>query len=101
MSEQRVIRGVTVRGRVQGVGFRMWIEREARARRLEGWVRNRRDGSVEAVFAGPAAAVDAMLEACRRGPPSARVNAVDVVEADSQELAGRWPGETFSQLPTV
>jgi acylphosphatase len=101
VSEDPVIRGVTIRGRVQGVGFRMWTEREARARRLEGWVRNRRDGSVEAVFAGPAAAIAAMLEACRRGPPSARVNAVDVVEAQAHELAARWPGETFSQLPTV
>jgi len=101
MSEHRIIRGATIRGHVQGVGFRFWTEREARARALEGWVRNRRDGSVEGVFAGPVAAVAAMIEAARRGPPAARVEAVDVREADAAELGARRPGETFSQLPTV
>ena len=48
------IRQVTIRGRVQGVGYRAWVEHRARAHDLEGWVRNRRDGSVEALFAGPA-----------------------------------------------
>ena len=48
-----VIRHVTISGRVQGVGYRAWVESEATARRLEGWVRNRRDGSVEALFCGP------------------------------------------------
>jgi acylphosphatase len=101
MSEDRVIRGATVRGRVQGVGFRIWTEREARLRALEGWVRNRRDGAVEAVFAGPPAAVDAMIAACRRGPPAAHVEAVDVHEAGPRELSARRVGEAFSQLPTV
>ena len=64
---------VIVRGRVQGVGFRAWVEMEATARGLSGWVRNRRDGTVEAVIAGEAAAVDAMLRALREGPPAARV----------------------------
>ncbi len=67
------IRHVVVRGRVQGVGYRAFVEHEARRRGLHGWVRNRRDGSVEAVFAGPRAVVEAMIEACRRGPISARV----------------------------
>jgi acylphosphatase len=101
MSGERIIRRVTIRGRVQGVGFRMWTEDEANAHALEGWARNRRDGTVEAVFAGPAATVDAMIAACRRGPPSARVEAVDVHDAGSRELAQRRPGEAFSLLPTV
>lgn len=101
MTEDRVIRAATIRGRVQGVGFRFWTEREARARGLEGWVRNRRDGTVEAVFAGPSAAVEAMIAAARRGPRSAQVDAVDVREAEANALDARHPGETFSQLSTV
>ena len=62
-----------VTGRVQGVGFRAWVVWEAQERALQGWVRNRRDGSVEAVFAGPSEKVDAMLAACRQGPSLARV----------------------------
>jgi acylphosphatase len=67
---------VLVSGRVQGVWFRDWTVREARARGLDGWVRNRADGTVDALFAGPGDAVDAMVEACRTGPPLARVDAV-------------------------
>jgi acylphosphatase len=67
------IRHVTIRGRVQGVGYRAWVEDEATARNLEGWVRNRRDGSVEAVFAGSEDVVSEMIASCRRGPLSARV----------------------------
>ena len=59
---------VSVTGLVQGVGYRAWVEREAGARGLSGWVRNRFDGSVEAVFTGPADEVEAMLAACRQGP---------------------------------
>ena len=55
----RIARHVIVLGRVQGVGYRAWTEREAQARGLQGWVRNRHDGTVEAVFAGPADAVRA------------------------------------------
>ncbi|MGO4872306.1 MAG: acylphosphatase [Roseiarcus sp.] len=72
---------VIVSGRVQGVGFRAWVEREAEARRLSGWVRNRRDGSVEALFSGEATAVDAMVGACRSGPRMAMVENVTVVDA--------------------
>ncbi len=57
-----IIRQVIVRGRVQGVGYRAWVEHRARAHDLEGWVRNLRDGSVEALFAGPADVVAAMVE---------------------------------------
>ena len=70
------IRHVTIRGRVQGVGYRAWVEEEAIARGIEGWVRNRWDESVEATFAGPADIVAGMIAACRRGPTSARVEAV-------------------------
>jgi acylphosphatase len=95
------IRQVAITGRVQGVGYRAFVDREARARDLEGWVRNRRDGSVEALFAGPAAAVTAMIEACRRGPSSARVEAVREQSADAELLKLRRAGERFSALPTV
>ena len=81
------IRRVVVRGRVQGVGYRAWTEDTAILNGLDGWVRNRRDGAVEAVFAGPPEAVDGMIEACRRGPDSARVDAVDVFDAGPSELA--------------
>ena len=63
-----IVRHVVVQGRVQGVGYRAFVEDEAMRRRLRGWVRNRRDGSVEAVFAGPRTVVEAMIEACRHGP---------------------------------
>jgi len=95
------IRHVTIRGRVQGVGYRYFVEHEARSRDLEGWVRNRRDGSVEAVFAGPAAAVTAMIAACRRGPSSARVQALRDEAANPDMLKLREAGERFSVLPTV
>ena len=94
------VRHVIIRGRVQAVGFRMWVEDNARLHDLEGWVRNRRDGTVEAVFAGPASAVERMIETCRRGPPGSRVEAVDVTEAGPEVLSERQQGERFSVLPT-
>jgi acylphosphatase len=78
---------ILVSGRVQGVGFRAWVQHEAELRALGGWVRNRRDGSVEAVFTGPGPAVDAMVEACRKGPRTAAVERVDVMAADPAEWA--------------
>ena len=95
------LRHVTIRGRVQGVGYRYFVEREAQSRDLEGWVRNRRDGSVEAVFAGPAEAVTAVIAACRRGPSSARVGALRDEAAGPDMLNLRGIGERFSVLPTV
>jgi acylphosphatase len=86
---------VTITGLVQGVGYRMFVEREAERRPLAGWVRNRRDGSVEAVFSGDEAAVTAMLDACRRGPPMARVENVAV-----EEYLGP-PLTRFTFLPTA
>lgn len=95
------IRHVTIKGRVQGVGYRAWVDHEARSRDLEGWVRNRRDGSVEAVFAGTEAVVMAMISACRRGPSSARVEALQDEAGHSDALGLRHAGERFSVLPTI
>ena len=92
---------VVIRGRVQGVGFRAWTEVTALERGLEGWVRNRRDGSVEAVFAGPEGVVRTMIEACRRGPPGSRVDAIDQREAGAEDLALRRRGELFSVLTSA
>jgi acylphosphatase len=95
------MRRVFVRGRVQGVGFRAWVAQTAVARGLAGWVRNRRDGSVEAVFVGPIDAVSAMIESCGQGPLVARVTSVDATEADVSDLDLRHPGQRFSVLPTA
>jgi acylphosphatase len=76
----RVRRRVLVSGRVQGVWFRDGCAREARARGVDGWVRNRPDGSVEATFEGLAADVDALVDWCRRGPTRAQVRGVEVAE---------------------
>lgn len=89
------------RGRVQGVGFRDFVERQAGRNGVAGWVRNRRDGTVEAVFAGPQAQVQATVEACRRGPRSAHVEAVEVTPASEADLALRPAGVTFVTLSTI
>ena len=100
MSERRIVR-LMISGRVQGVGFRYFVEREAERRKLEGWVRNRRDGAVEALIAGTPEAVAAMCDVCRRGPAAAAVDALDMREADASDLALRAPGESFSVLQTA
>jgi acylphosphatase len=81
-SEAETIRTVSVRieGRVQGVYYRAWTEQNARALGLDGSVRNAHDGSVEAVFSGPADKVAEMLRLCERGPPDARVARVTVIQ---------------------
>jgi acylphosphatase len=71
---------VRIEGRVQGVGFRAWVEANATGLGLAGWVANRRDGGVEASFTGPAAAVDDMLARCRHGPRTAAVAMVKALE---------------------
>ncbi len=76
MDQKRV--KVVISGRVQGVGFRASCQRQAVALGLTGWVRNRWDGTVEALFEGPAEAVDAMLAWCHQGPPAAYVTGVEV-----------------------
>jgi acylphosphatase len=95
------IRQVKITGRVHGVGYRAWVEHRASAHALEGWVRNRRDGSVEALFAGPEHVVSDMIAVCRRGPSTARVDAVTEESANPDALNLWRPGERFSILPTV
>jgi acylphosphatase len=79
---------VWISGRVQWVGFRAWTEREAQAIGLDGWVRNLDDGRVEAVFEGPAGLVELMVEACRAGPPAAKVEGLDVVWEEVEDVGG-------------
>lgn len=86
---------VRIEGRVQGVWYRGWTVQEAMARGLAGWVRNRSDGSVEALFSGPKPVVDAMLEACWQGPPAARVSRVTPVAAPAPETRGFYPLATL------
>src|SRR6202051_4769300 len=95
------IRLVMITGRVQGVGYRAWVDHQARNHNLEGWVRNRRDGSVEALFAGPENLVSEMVARCRRGPSSARVDDVTEEPATADALSLRRAGERFSVLGTV
>lgn len=92
---------IVIRGRVQGIGYRAWTEDEAQARGIAGWVRNRRDGSVEALFAGAANDVQALIDACRDGPPGARIDAIDQRAGTADELALRRAGEDFSVLATL
>lgn len=101
MMADTVIVQVVVRGRVQGIGYRAWVDDQATLNGLEGWVRNRSDGSVEALFAGPAQEVADMVALCRRGPPAARVDSVSDTPAGADQLRLRRPGEEFSVLPTA
>lgn len=96
-----VIVHLVVHGRVQGVGYRAFVEREAHARDLQGWVRNCRDGTVEAVLAGDAPVVEDMIGVCRRGPFGARVDAIDRAAGHASALKERVPGQAFSVLPTI
>ena len=89
-----IARRLTIRGRVQGVGFRYALADEAQGRALTGWVRNRRDGSVEALIAGSEEEVEALIAWARRGPPAARVTDVAV------EPAAETP-ERFEIVPTA
>lgn len=86
---------LVIQGRVQGVGYRDWLVREARSHGASGWVRNRADGSVEALVAGDMAAVQAVVTACRRGPPLARVTEIEEYLAEAPETEG------FVRLPTA
>lgn len=96
MPESRTVH-VLVHGRVQGVGFRAWTQHQAELHGLTGWVRNRRDGSVEAVFSGPGNLVEATLKACGQGPRGSMVERVETVE-DGKAMAG--PFERFEVRET-
>ena len=89
MSRVRVV----IHGRVQGVWFRGWTIEAAQMRGLSGWVRNRRDGTVEAVFDGPDETVADMIDACWQGPPAARVDHID------REALSAAVGRTLEALP--
>jgi acylphosphatase len=93
---------MVIRGRVQGVGYRAFVEHAARMRGLEGWVRNCSDGSVETVIAGPDETVETTMKVLRRGPRGARVVQVEVQEAQVEAARARLAGdEEFSILPTL
>ncbi len=91
----RVTMALAITGRVQGVGYRWWFEGQARRYGLDGWVRNRRDGSVEALVSGPRAAVQAVIRRAHDGPPAARVEAVRSSQAEAPEAPG------FRRKPTI
>ena len=82
-----------IHGRVQGVGYRAWTAETARGLGLQGWVRNRRDGTVETLLIGPVEIVEAMVQQCQQGPPLARVELIEQFQSD-QTATG------FAQLPT-
>lgn len=91
MNSKRLV----ISGRVQGVGFRVWMVERARELGLSGWVRNRLDGSVEALVAGDIAAVEEFLRLCRRGPRMAEVVSIEEDMADPPEHFG------FRQVPSA
>jgi acylphosphatase len=101
MGGEQAARHVIVRGRVQGVGYRAWTEDQATLRGLTGFVRNRRDGSVEALLIGTPDAVADMVAACRRGPAAAQVSDVMESEADASVLALLRTTDRFQVLPTA
>jgi acylphosphatase len=86
---------IVISGRVHGVGFRYWLCAEAQALGIAGWVRNRRDGTVEALLDGDIAAVEELVRACRRGPRGALV--LSIVE----DWAPPADGPGFMRLPTL
>lgn len=94
MKSQKAVK-VRISGTVQGVWYRNWTVSAATPRGLDGWVRNRADGTVEALFAGCAAMVDEMISLCHEGPPAAQVTAVAVEPAKGIVAKG------FTQKPTV
>lgn len=97
-SPQRTVR-LRIYGRVQGVFFRAWTVDAATRHGIAGWVRNRSDGSVEAVLSGPKDKVEDLIAACRLGPPRASVSRVEIAEAEEGEALEFGAG--FQQAPTV
>ncbi|MGH7090481.1 MAG: acylphosphatase [Stellaceae bacterium] len=74
--DREIATRIVVSGRVQGVGYRLWTVREAERKRVRGWVRNRRDGTVEALLIGNEEAVEALIATCREGPRLAEVREI-------------------------
>jgi acylphosphatase len=95
------IKRLMIRGTVQRIGMRVWIEREALGLGLKGWVRNRRDGGVEVLLAGSQPAMAAMIGRCWKGPPLAKIQSIDVQDAAPDDLGHRRPGEDFSLISTL
>ena len=91
----KTTRHVIISGRVQGVWFRGWTMQQASSLGLTGWVRNRRDGTVEAIFQGDANDIDAMLNACWQGPPAASVADIRVADGVLSNF------HNFRHLPTI
>lgn len=96
----RTAQHVVITGRVQRVGFRWWMQATADGLGLGGWVRNRIDGSVEAVLVGRHDAVQRMVAACHDGPPAARVDTVVAAPARDDQVAAAGEGSLVS-LPTA
>lgn len=94
VNEDDIAARLRIHGRVQGVWFRGWTAEKARALGLRGWVRNRRDGCVEVLLAGPGPAVEAMVAQCHDGPPAARVDHVE------REPVTEVVARGFDQKPT-
>jgi acylphosphatase len=90
-----IAKRMVARGLVQGVGYRGWMVHQANKLGLDGWVRNRSDGSVEALVAGDTAAVEELLRLCRRGPRLAEVMSIEEDFAEPPDSPG------FQQMPTV
>jgi len=94
MNPMKTLRTI-ISGRVQGVGYRAWTIAKAQSLGIKGWVRNLSDGNVEAVFSGEESAVAAMLEACKEGPPAARVMKIETF------LWNEPVGDDFRSRPTL
>jgi acylphosphatase len=99
--KQPLIVHLMISGRVQGVSYRVWLKAEADARSLSGWTRNRANGDVEAVLAGPPEAVRSLAELCRSGPPMARVDQILIADAEPAALEPIGASGAFIVLPTL
>jgi acylphosphatase len=95
MTDEVITMNIRIEGDVQGIGFRDFAIREATARKLKGWVRNRTDGSVEAVASGPRTVVESFITACVKGPRGARVTAFNLMPTEAPDSLG------FMRRPTV